>query len=159
LVLKANKILGEVSCNSDDISSWRGNRLILTIQSQSETQECFAQGLMEIRLLDPLTFSSEPLCSFFQTCPATQRPFSKIERSFHFTDLKGKLLRIKEVLYESPFLFVVVKMYLRLLTEEEKAIIREYDSYSFIDPYLQNLKAQQLAFHLELAQHFQFLLG
>lgn len=68
---------------------------------------------------------------------------------------KKKKTRNEKVLSESPYLFVVSKRYLELLLEEEKAIAREYGDYSFYDPYLENIRKQQLSFHLEMVQKFQ----
>lgn len=56
---------------------------------------------------------------------------------------------------ESPFIFISATQFLDSIIQEEKRITRDFSEATFTDSYLESMRKQQYAIHLDLLQKYQ----
>jgi len=153
-----NKTIGEVSCTSEDLIIWKGNKLTLTIKPHSN-ETLGAQGVIVIQSMEPMKYLTPSYTGFLTQCPLTGVRFQKTSKDYRYLGTNGKIIKIKEILHECSLVFVICMKYLEVLINEEKAITREYDGYAFNDPQVENVRKQQAGFHLDLLNKYQSFLS
>jgi len=147
---KSNKTLGEVFCTTEDLILWRGNKLVLNLKPHLTTEDFLAQGWITIYPLDPIKYQAPKVAGVLPVCPRTSAKFESVYKDYRYISLPGHPVKFREILREAPLLFVIVFQYLDLLIREEKAIVQQYDSYTFPEPQVENTRRQRVAFHLSL---------
>ena len=128
---------------------------MLNLKPHLTTEDFLAQGWISIHPLEPISFKTPRIAATYDVCPQTRVKFDVFQKDYRYLSLLGHPVKVRETIHEAPLLFVAVIQYLALLIQEEKAITREYEGYTFTDPHIEAVRKQQVAFHLSLVNTYQ----